>query len=235
VSSLADIQAEEESLSQKGISLDSGSMSSQLKSLLGMGAVTQKYEQSPKVQSANSGGWSSPAAAPAPASLRDIMAQESSTKGTESSPKAAPNSWAAKASTAVATGPGISASTKVSVKVAQAPPIRVLQSKPQQPGVATPKVDVVPLQAPPSKTVPQRTSDSDDFGGKGMSEETAEWCSSQLRKINGNGDLTLMQFCMTLQSAAEIREYLAAYLGSTPQVRTPYFCFALIFTVAHDE
>ena len=54
--------------------------------------------------------------------------------------------------------------------------------------------------------------------GEIMSQEFSEWCTNQLLKIAGNGDLTLVSFCLTIDSAAEIRETLAAYLGSTPQV-----------------
>ena len=57
---------------------------------------------------------------------------------------------------------------------------------------------------------------STDLGG--MNSEMAEWCTQQLRRLANNDDLTLVQFCLTLESPVEVREYLAAYLGSTPQV-----------------
>ncbi|KAH8076968.1 hypothetical protein JL720_10267 [Aureococcus anophagefferens] len=44
------------------------------------------------------------------------------------------------------------------------------------------------------------------------------WCKTQLKKINGSDDITLIQFCMTLTDNSEIRQYLSMYLGSTPQV-----------------
>lgn len=37
-------------------------------------------------------------------------------------------------------------------------------------------------------------------------------------KLNGTTDITLVSFCMTLSDPGEIRQYLTAYLGSTPQV-----------------
>ena len=40
----------------------------------------------------------------------------------------------------------------------------------------------------------------------------------QMTKLNGTDDLTLVSFCMTLSDPVEIRQYLTAYLGSTPQV-----------------
>jgi hypothetical protein len=51
-----------------------------------------------------------------------------------------------------------------------------------------------------------------------MGAEMREWCAACLRRLNGSGDITLMQFCMSLQSAGEIREYLSEYLGSSAAV-----------------
>jgi hypothetical protein len=36
--------------------------------------------------------------------------------------------------------------------------------------------------------------------------------------MNQSDDLSLIQVCYSMQSAVDIREYLADYLGSTPQV-----------------
>ena len=44
------------------------------------------------------------------------------------------------------------------------------------------------------------------------------WCKTQLKKINGSDDITLIQFCMTLTDTSEIRQYLSMYLGSKPEV-----------------
>mmetsp|Transcript_22589 Transcript_22589/g.27610 ORF Transcript_22589/g.27610 Transcript_22589/m.27610 type:complete len:1391 (-) Transcript_22589:215-4387(-) len=57
----------------------------------------------------------------------------------------------------------------------------------------------------------------DDFGAR-MSPSLENWCKDQLRKLAGGDDLTLVSFCMTLKDPEEIQQYLAAYLGSTPQV-----------------
>ncbi|CAN0453924.1 unnamed protein product, partial [Laminaria digitata] len=51
-----------------------------------------------------------------------------------------------------------------------------------------------------------------------MPPAMSSWASQQLKKINGKDDLTLLEFCMSLSDASEIRQYLAAYLGSTPEV-----------------
>ena len=52
-----------------------------------------------------------------------------------------------------------------------------------------------------------------------MPPAMTSWASQQLKRINGKDDLTLLEFCMSLTDASEIRQYLAAYLGSTPEVR----------------
>jgi len=51
-----------------------------------------------------------------------------------------------------------------------------------------------------------------------MTTEMIEWCQAQLRKLTGSDDMTLALFCMSCESSVDIREYMASYLGSTPQV-----------------
>jgi hypothetical protein len=58
---------------------------------------------------------------------------------------------------------------------------------------------------------------ADNFGAT-MSPALEIWCKAQMTKINGSDDLTLVSFCMTLNDPSEIRQYLTAYLGSSPQV-----------------
>ena len=60
---------------------------------------------------------------------------------------------------------------------------------------------------------------ADAFGENGkMSPQLEAWCREQMKKISGSEDLTLVSFCMTLNDPSEIKQYLTAYLGSTPQV-----------------
>ena len=59
----------------------------------------------------------------------------------------------------------------------------------------------------------------------------SEWCATQLKKINGSEDITLMQFCMSLESPVEIREYLAEYLGSSAQVVIVFDIFFLVIVI----
>ena len=40
------------------------------------------------------------------------------------------------------------------------------------------------------------------------------WCGSQLLAIAGSDDLTLAKFCMTLDSASDVTEYMVQYLVS---------------------
>lgn len=62
----------------------------------------------------------------------------------------------------------------------------------------------------------------------GMPPAFAEWSISELKKLsNKNDHLALIQLCYTLESAVEIREYFAEYLGSTPQVFI--ICFGNVF------
>lgn len=86
---------------------------------------------------------------------------------------------------------------------------RVIQAR----GIAVPSATV---------SVPRRASgasaqQADDFGAT-MSPSLEVWCKEQMRKLNGSDDLTLVSFCMTLNDPAEIRQYLTAYLGTTPQI-----------------
>jgi hypothetical protein len=43
------------------------------------------------------------------------------------------------------------------------------------------------------------------------------WCSAQMQSLTGSEDLTLIEFLMSLSSAADIKDYVSQYLG--PKVR----------------
>ena len=51
-----------------------------------------------------------------------------------------------------------------------------------------------------------------------MPRSMISWCKTQLLKITKSDDETLVRFCFTLDSPADIREYMRNYMGSTPQV-----------------
>merc|ERR1740133_465431 len=56
------------------------------------------------------------------------------------------------------------------------------------------------------------------FGGRTMPPIMLQWCKQELQKITKSDDDTLVHFCYTLDSPADIREYMRNYMGSTPQV-----------------
>jgi len=60
------------------------------------------------------------------------------------------------------------------------------------------------------------TSTKNDFGGKSMNVQFREWCQAEMNKLGA--DMALAEFCFTIDSASDIREYMRDYLGSTPQV-----------------
>lgn len=62
------------------------------------------------------------------------------------------------------------------------------------------------------------TSAPVDFGGVGMSPEMRTWCTQQMQRIRGSDDITLLEFCMSLDSPLEIRTYLQQYLGAKTEV-----------------
>ncbi|KAL2608476.1 hypothetical protein R1flu_027049 [Riccia fluitans] len=47
-----------------------------------------------------------------------------------------------------------------------------------------------------------------------------QWCEVQIKKLTGNDDMTLVDFCISLPSVAETGEYLTQYLGSGPTVQS---------------
>lgn len=62
---------------------------------------------------------------------------------------------------------------------------------------------------------------SPEDGFDSLSPEFANWCKIQLRKLrNGEDDLTLVQYLMTVPSNTEIAEYMTEYLGKTAAVST---------------
>jgi GYF domain len=85
--------------------------------------------------------------------------------------------------------------------------------------VMQPRGTAVPtaIASAPRRASGASAPQADDFGAT-MSPSLEAWCKEQMRKFNGSDDLTLVSFCMTLNDPAEIRQYLTAYLGTTPQI-----------------
>ena len=59
---------------------------------------------------------------------------------------------------------------------------------------------------------------SSAFGGPTMSPGFRRWCVQEMIRLSGHDDTTLVDYCFTLQSPAEIRESMSGTLGSTPGV-----------------
>lgn len=222
--SLAEIQQQEEAqrqaaeaarVSAAAAAPATTNMSSQLKNLLGVKSVT-----APATVSTGSawGSVAAPAQSKSSASLRDIMEQETSTSGeavqgasgtSAPAPARKGSSWAAKAGSTTFSAPEpVLIAPKRAVVPAPAPIAQAAASS----TVAS----VAPRAA--SKPAPSNSKEKSSFGGKEMSAEMTTWCAAQLKRINGSDDLTLLHFCMSLDSAADIREYLSEYLGSSPAV-----------------
>eukprot|EP01038_Epipyxis_sp_PR26KG_P004893 gene4893-6852_t len=218
----------------------------QLKSLLGLKTGSSNNTNQPQISSNNSSGtsgsksstaWGIPATAESTVplnnktntgnnamtgtsgkSLRDIMKQEeeAQTKAdtSEGKSRSAPVSWASKASV------GVNASNLLPLSAPSStttnPPVTT--SVPERGQMSIDNTNNTKSAVTANNV--RKSKEKSDFGGKEMSKEMAEWCIAQLRKINNNDstDLTLMQFCMSLDSAVEVREYLSQYLGSSVQV-----------------
>ena len=117
------------------------------------------------------------------------------------------SSGAVKQTPAVVTGPNALTNARM------VQPTRQSQSKPG----AAQRQQSAPSAMQPTGTSQETSKPAEDFGAS-MSPTLESWCKDQMRKLNGSDDLTLVSFCMTLNDPNEIRQYLTAYLGSTPQV-----------------
>jgi hypothetical protein len=47
-----------------------------------------------------------------------------------------------------------------------------------------------------------------------MSPEFEDWCKKELPRFNGNGDVTIAHFLMSLDNPQDVRDYCGAYLGA---------------------
>lgn len=53
-------------------------------------------------------------------------------------------------------------------------------------------------------------------GGLDLSPAFAGWCRSQMQLLNGNDDMTMIEFLMGLTSNSEIAEYCQMVWGNKP-------------------
>lgn len=189
------------------------SVSTQLKSLLGVqGKGTTATGIWPAAQQSNSS-----------LSLREIMEQEQASLASQSYQsessafsKAPVGSWAAKAMTG-SPHPALNSSVKTTSRDPN-------YASSNQPKVSAPKSSANLTESPKSlwtmenasqRSISNKSQSSNDDG---MPKDIAEWCESQLKRINNAADISLLHVCFSLSSAGEIREYLSEILGSTPAV-----------------
>jgi hypothetical protein len=206
-------------------------MSVQLKSLLGLKAAPASTSSpSVPVTSSSTNSKSSPWAAAEVRSvpLKEIMNEEITHQKQKdvTSERGNKSSWAAK----IGSKPDYSSPPVTSsISVSPVPPIKsnaklTVPATSEKPAAA---------QNPGASRNPSKSETRSDFGGKKMSKELADWSVGQLRSIKpGVDSASLMEFCMSLNSAAEIRETLSTYLGSSPQVSLNFcylFCFYQLF------
>lgn len=98
--------------------------------------------------------------------------------------------------------------------------VRPSQARPKQQatmaqGAANRKIAPLTQQQRASSTA--SSTPAEEFGTS-MSPALEQWCKDKMVQINGSDDLTLVGFCMTLNDANEIRQYLITYLGNTQPV-----------------
>jgi hypothetical protein len=197
-------------------------MSVQLKSLLGLKAApapASSPSSVPVTGSNSSNSKSSPWAAAEVRSvpLKEIMNEEITHQKQKdvTSERSNKSSWAAK----IGTKPDYS-SPPVASSISVSPVPAPVKSSTPKPTTSATSEKPVTAQNPGAPRNPSKSETRSDFGGKKMSKELADWSASQLRNIKpGVDSASLMEFCMSLNSAAEIRETLSTYLGSSPQVR----------------
>ena len=76
------------------------------------------------------------------------------------------------------------------------------------------------------EAAPKKGNTTNAFGGPALSGEMETWCKKEMAKITGNEDTTLVNFLITLDQPAQIKEYCYTYLGSSASVDN--FCESFI-------
>lgn len=177
-----------------------------------------------------------PAAPPAPAwgggtaaasrkkSMSEIQqeeAKEAARRAKEQGGRPSGGGWANVAATGGSTAwGGAAATTPAAAVVSPMPVVAVVASTQKINANAAWNMKQAAAAVPAAATKQaQKAAAVDNFGANGqMTPAMEKWCKDQMQKLNGSDDLTLVTFCMTLTDSDEIRQYLSAYLGSTPQV-----------------
>lgn len=219
-------------------------MRNNLKSMLGIGGG----RGNPAASAAGArGAWGNTSAGPAvgqPLSIREIQAEEARRKSQNRAPSSRSGGWAAKVSGSKATVWGGSAQVRAKPMAEilnEESQKAALENSVQTPSGSGPStgakedellwggVQLDPsslASSPPPQPKPQRQQQqhqpkpkpSNAFGGPTMSPGFRRWCVQEMIRLSGHDDTTLVDYCFTLQSPAEIRESMSGTLGSTPGV-----------------
>jgi hypothetical protein len=174
-----------------------------------------------------SSAWGGAASAKPKKSMSEIQQEEARAAATmamhsDSIPRQSSSGWANVAASGKAgwssgtlkQSPAAAAASNANAISNTRPPQQ--RAVPQTQTSATRKVSPLTQQQRSSSTASSSTP-AEEFGAT-MSPVLEKWCKEQMQKINGSDDLTLVAFCMTLDDANEVRQYLTTYLGSTSQV-----------------
>jgi hypothetical protein len=234
--SLVGIQKEQSSeQSPKVTSASSSSASSQLKSFLGIRSTVAASNVTSSNNNHNNynnsaKAWSTPQTLDSNGkSLKEIMDEELVQRKTveETTPelKHQTLSWASKAKASIGSNSTFPAQQIVHSTLLSNNLKRVNDSKANISIVEPPQkpIDVSKPLNPPNP-VSVKTGKKDNHG-KSVNNEMTEWCLSQLKKLGASEESALLDYCLQLTSPVEIRETLAANLGSTAQVIAYYLVF----------
>jgi hypothetical protein len=217
--------------SPSGVAWGSSGSGNSKAGLVSLDAVRKQQEEEEKIRGASkpsstslaaivgggsavprTSGWgaapvSRPTARPAGPSLAEVMAGQVS-QPVAAKPVAKKTGWGA------ASKPTSSISAQIAETVASAP-----EAEKPAPGTFWDEADKV-TERPPSPIKPAAKPSGDSESG--MSSELRAWCASRLQEIRGDSDTGLIDFCFTLSSDAEVREYFTTYLGASSAARA--FC-----------
>ena len=181
------------------------------------------WQQAPASRGAAKRSAAAAARPDAALSLKEIQQQEEAARAEQQRLQQAQRAAAA---TRAAAAPQPPAASSMAARLAQQHGLQPA-AKPSAAPAASPAPSSAPLRqqnrpaaAPAARAAPPAAAKSAFGGPVATSNPDAlqTWCKTQLKKINGSDDITLIQFCMTLTDNSEIRQYLSMYLGSTPQV-----------------
>jgi len=173
--------------------------------------------------------WGGVASAKPKKSISEIQQEEARRTALESAqsgggmPRQSSSGWANVAAGTQGWSSGVVKKVSPAAQTAGAPAVRMATSQTAgtsangQPTVAGVNKAPAFSQSQRSSSTASASTPAEEFGAT-LSPALEKWCKEQMEKLTGSDDLTLIGFCMTLNDANEIRQYLQAYLGSGPKV-----------------